>query len=223
MIDMEAVDREIQAARAELADPGNVKGILSLPTRKRIWRAMLDPADDEVSYQHRIRLKITCVRHVLPVWYQGFPDDQRVEDMIALTQDLMDRRTTDIDQARMTAGTFLSNAISDAEPDSTEPEPGESVIYPDPVKDISALVANAASLMVVSACHRDPDMDLWEECDDMVDDDELLPDTLESSYSCASAAAGALNWQPLELTDVPARRAFWTWYLDEAIPTTLAT
>ena len=223
MIDMDAVDREIRAARAELADAGNVKGILSLPTRKRIWRAMLDPDDDEVSYQHRVRLKIACVRHVLPVWYCGFPGDQRVEEMIALTQDLMDRRTTDIDQARLTAGTFLSNAISDAEPDTTEPEPGESVIYPDPVKDVSALVANAASLMVVSACHRDPDMDLWEEFDDMVDDDELLPDTLESSYSCASAAAGALNWMPVEQTDVPARRAFWTWYLDEAIPTTLTT
>ena len=143
--------------------------------------------------------------------------------MIALTQDLMDRRTTDIDQARMTAGTFLSNAISDAEPDSTEPEPGESVIYPDPVKDISSLVADAASMMTISACYRDPDMDLWEECDDMVDDDELLPDTLESSYSCASAAAGALNWQPLEQTDVPARRAFWTWYLNEAIPWALTT
>ena len=98
MIDMTAVDREIRSARAELADPGNVKGILSLPTRVRIWRAMLDP-----------------------------------------------------------------------------------------------------------------------------DDDDLLPDSLESSYSCASAAAGALNWMPLELTDVPARRAFWTWYLNEAIPTTLAT
>ena len=163
MIDMEAVDREIQAARAELADPGNVKGILSLPTRKRIWRAMLDPDDDEVSYQHRIRLKITCVRHVLPVWYRGFPGDQRVEEMIALTQDLMDRRTTDIDQARMTAGTFLSNAISDAEPDSTEPEPGESVIYPDPVKEVSSFVAGGACNMVVSACYRDPDLDILEE------------------------------------------------------------
>ena len=220
---MEAVGREVRAARAELADAGNTKGILSLPTRKRIWRTMLDPDDDETSYQHRIRLKIACVRHVLPVWYQGFPDDQRVEEMIALTQDLMDRRTTDIDQARLTAGTFLSNAISDAEPDTTEPEPGESVIYPDPVKDVSALVANAASLMVVSACHRDPDMDLWEDFDDIVDDDEMLPDTLETSYSCASAAASALNWMPVEQTDIPARRAFWTWYLDEAIPTTLTT
>ena len=66
-------------------------------------------------------------------------------------------------------------------------------------------------------------MDLWEEFDDMVDDDELLPDSLESSYSCASAAASALNWMPVEQTDVPARRAFWAWYLNEAIPTTLAT
>ena len=221
MIDMTAVDREIRSARAGLADPGNVKGILSLPTRVRIWRAMLDPDDDEVSYQHRIRLKITCVRHVLPVWYRGFPDDQRVEDMIALTQDLMDRRTTDIDQAQEDAETFLSSAISAAESD--ELEPGTDVTRTDPVKDISSLVADAASMMTISACYRDPDMDLWEECDDMVDDDELLPDTLESSYSCASAAAGALNWQPLEQTDVPARRAFWTWYLNEAIPTTLAT
>ena len=223
MIDMTAVDREIQAARAELADTGNVKGILSLPTRKRIWRTMLDPDDDEVSYQHRIRLKVACVRHVLPVWYRGFSGDQRVEEMIALTQDLMDRRTMDTDQARMTAGTLLADVIDEAASDDVELEMDASTTKPNSIKNVASLVADAASLMVFSACHRDPDMDLWEECDDMVDDDELLPDTLESSYSCASAAASALNWQPLELTDVPARRAFWTWYLDEAIPTILAT
>ena len=221
MIDMTAVDREIRAARAELADPGNVKGILSLPTRVRIWRAMLDPDDDEVSYQHRIRLKMACVRHVLPVWYQGFPDDQRVEEMIALTQDLMDRRTTDIDQAQEDAESLLVGVIDDVNASATEVKPG--VLKPDATKEASSFVADAASHAVFSACYRDPDMDLWEEFDDMVDDDELLPDSLESSYSCASAAAGALNWMPVEQTDVPARRAFWTWYLDEAIPTTLTT
>ncbi len=221
MIDMDAVDREIRAARAELADTGNVKGILSLPTRKRIWRAMLDPHDDEVSYQHRVRLKIACVRHVLPVWYRGFPGDQRVEEMIALTQDLMDRRITDIDQAQEYAESLLVGVIDDVNASATEVEPG--VLKPDATKEASSFVADAASHAVFSACYRDPDMDLWEEFDDMVDDDELLPDSLESSYSCASAAAGALNWMPVEQTDVPARRAFWTWYLDEAIPTTLAT
>ena len=221
MIDMETVDREIRAARAELAAPGNVKGILSLPTRKRIWRAMLDPADDEVSYQHRVRLKMACVRHVLPVWYRGFPGDQRVEEAIVFTQDLMGRRVTDIRQARRFAENLLDSVMNDLSSSATEVEPG--LLKPDATKEASSFVADAASMMTISACHRDPDMDLWEECDDMVDDDELLPDTLESSYSCASAAASALNWQPLEQTDVPARRAFWTWYLDEAIPTILAT
>ena len=218
---MDAVDREIRAARAELADAGNVKGILSLPTRKRIWRAMLDPHDDEVSYQHRVRLKIACVRHVLPVWYRGFPNDQRVEEAIAFTQDLMGRRVTDIRQARRFAEGLLDSVMNDLSSSATEVEPG--VLKPDATKEASSFVADAASMMTISACYRDPDMDLWEEYDDMVDDDEMLPDTLESSYSCASAAAGALNWQPLEQTDVPARRAFWTWYLDKAIPTVLAT
>ena len=221
MIDMEAVDREVRAARAELADPGNVKGILSLPTRVRIWRAMLDPDDDEVSYQHRIRLKMACVRHVLPVWYRGFPDDQRVEDMIALTQDLMDRRITDIDQAQEYAESLLVGVIDDVNASDTEVEPG--VLKPDATKEASSFVADAASMMTISACYRDPDYDTAEESDDITDDDELLPDSLDESYSCASAAAGALNWMPVEQTDVPARRAFWTWYLDKAIPTTLAT
>ena len=221
MIDMDAVDREIRAARAELADAGNVKGILSLPTRKRIWRAMLDPDDDEVSYQHRIRLKIACVRHVLPVWYRGFPGDQRVEEMIALTQDLMDRRITDIDQAQEYAESLLVGVIDDVNASATEVEPG--VLKPDATKEASSFVADAASMMTISACYRDPDYDTAEESDDITDDDELLPDSLDESYSCASAAAGALNWMPVEQTDVPARRAFWTWYLDEAIPTTLTT
>ena len=221
MIDMTAVDREIRSARAELADPGNVKGILSLPTRVRIWRAMLDPDDDEVSYQHRIRLKIACVQHVHHLWCRAFPEDQRVEEMIALTQDLMDRRTTDIDQAQEYAESLLVGVIDDVNASATEVEPG--VLKPEVTKEIASFVADAASLMATSACSRNPDYDTAEEDDDLTDDDDLLPDSLESSYSCASAAAGALNWMPLELTDVPARRAFWTWYLNEAIPTTLAT
>ena len=221
MIDMETVDREIRAARAELAAPGNVKGILSLPTRKLIWRAMLDPADDEISYQHRVRLKIACVRHVLPVWYRGFPGDQRVEEMITLTQDLMDRRETDTDQAQEDAESLLVGVIDDVNASATEVEPG--LLKPDATKEASSFVADAASMMTISACYRDPDYDTAEESDDITDDDELLPDSLDESYSCASAAAGALNWMPVEQTDVPARRAFWTWYLNEAIPTVLAT
>ena len=36
MIDMDAVDSEVRSARAELADPGNVKDILVLRSEERV-------------------------------------------------------------------------------------------------------------------------------------------------------------------------------------------
>ena len=62
MIDMDAVGREIEAGRAELA--ASDKAILTLATRTRIWRAMLDPQDDEASYRRLIELDMRCVRHI---------------------------------------------------------------------------------------------------------------------------------------------------------------
>jgi len=73
--------------------------------------------------------------------------------------------------------------------------------------------------MVISACHRDPYYVIDEELED---DDELLPDSLDCSYACACAVAGAMNWMPVDRANVEARRAFWMWYLDEAIPAVLS-
>lgn len=50
MIDMDAVSRDIETGRVELA--ASSKAILSLGTRRRIWRAMIDPQNDEASYRH---------------------------------------------------------------------------------------------------------------------------------------------------------------------------
>ena len=80
MIDMGAVRAEVEAALAELLDEeDNPKAILSLGTRKRVWRAMIDPEDPEASYQHRIELKMACVRRVQHYWEQYHPGDQRVQ------------------------------------------------------------------------------------------------------------------------------------------------
>jgi len=89
----------------------------------------------------------------------------------------------------------------------------------DSVVEPATFIADTASHTVISACYRNPDFDIE---DPELDDDELLPDALEASYSCAIAMANAANWQPIEETDVAARREFWTWYLDEAIPQVLA-
>ena len=203
MIDMVAVSREVERGRAELA--ASSEGILSLKQRTRIWVAMDDPDDPEASYRHRTYLKIACVRHVQHYWDRTFPSNPGVEEMLALTQALIDRKA-DPKRAEKQAVQFFEHIIirTDVTPD-LEP---------------AIRVADAASKTVFSACCRNPDYDTAEDEDD---DDELLPDALEPSYSCASAAAGGMNWQPAEELDIEARRAFWTWYLDEAIPTILAT
>ena len=203
MIDMVAVNREVERGRAELA--ASSEGILSLKQRTRIWVAMNDPDDPEASYRHRTYLKIACVRHVQHYWDRTFPSNPGVEEMLALTQALIDRKA-DPKRAEERADEFFEHIIvrADMTPD-LEP---------------AIRVADAASRTVFSACCRNPDYDTAEDEDD---DDELLPDALEPSYSCASAAAGGMNWQPAEELDIEARRAFWTWYLDEAIPWALTT
>ena len=203
MIDMVAVNREVERGRAELA--ASSEGILSLKQRTRIWVAMDDPDDPEASYRHRTYLKIACVRHVQHYWDRTFPSNPGVEEMLALTQALIDRKA-DPKQAEKQAEEFFDDIMA------------HTNVTPD--LEPAIRVADAASKTVFSACCRNPDYDTAEDEDD---DDELLPDALEPSYSCASAAAGGMNWQPAEELDIEARRAFWTWYLDEAIPWALTT
>ena len=203
MIDMVAVSREVERGRAELA--ASSEGILSLKQRTRIWVAMDDPDDPEASYRHRTYLKVACVRHVQHYWDRTFPSNPGVEEMLALTQALIDRKA-DPKRAEERAEDFFDDmmAQTDVTPD-LEPAIG---------------VADAASGTAMTACYRNPDYDI---ADGTEDDDELLPASLEPSYSCASAAAGGMNWQPAEELDIEARRAFWTWYLDVAIPWALTT
>ena len=204
MIDMAALNERIEAGRRELSNSNNIKGILSLATRMQIWKAMLDTDNAERSYRDRTRLNMACVRHVQFILERAFPGDDGIEEMLSLTQELIDQ-TVDTDDAESRSGSFLN----DVEARGTG----------DPAVLSAAMVADAASHMVDSACYRD----LYAEIDEeLVDDDELLPDTLDPSYSCSVAISGATNSMPIEKTDVVARRAFWLWYLDEAIPAVLA-
>lgn len=206
MIDIDSIDREIRSARLELNDSTNVKGILPLRVRKRIWKAMLDPEDIEGTYRRRTSLRILCVEHVKPYWYRAFPHDGRVDEMISLAQDVIEQRE-EADFAQQRAENFLVNVLDEIDDFNSVTEP-------------ASFVADAASSTVISACHRYLDYDIANSAEE---DDERLPDALDTSYCCASAAAKVLNWMPAEETNVAARRAFWLWYLDEAIPAVLAS
>ena len=207
MIDMDAVRAEVEAARAGLLDEeDNPKAILPLGTRKRVWRAMIDPDDPEASYRRRIELKMACVRRVQHYWEQYYPGDQRVSQMLDLAQSLIDGQETNTRKALKQAKKFRKDVWTD---DSDCSEEDERATY----------AAYGAVFMVVSACSRDPYDDIT---GPETNDSDLLPDTIETSYSCACTETGAANIIRVNQTDVPARRAFWLWYLDEAIPTVLA-
>ena len=207
MIDMGAVRVEVEAARVELLDEeDNPKAILSLGARKRVWRAMIDPEGPEASYRHRIELKMACVRRVQHYWEQCHPGDQRVQEMLDLAQRLIDGQETNTRKALKQAKKFRKDVWTDDSDWSKEGDRATDAAY-------------GAAFMVVSACSRDPYADIT---GPETNDTQLLPDSVETSYACACAATGAMNGVKIHKTDVPARRAFWLWYLDEAIPAVLA-
>ena len=201
MIDIMTLAAEIKIAATEVG--ADSKGILSIGRRVRICAAMIDTQDAERSYRLRISLQKECVRHVQHLWAASFPNNPSLENMLTLAHQVVERQVS-ADRAEIEAHRFFQSLGNDA----TNPE-----------NDKAIFVANAAQHMVISACHRDPYYVIDEELED---DDELLPDSLDCSYACACAVAGAMNWMPVDRANVEARRAFWMWYLDEAIPAVLS-
>ena len=199
-MDYNSLQKEIQRAHTELTK--NNKGILSIGARMRLWEAMIDASQPEASYRRRTYLDMLCVRKVQYIWEQTFRGRPDINEMLSLAVSLTENRV-DADDAERSAYRFFQSLGNDA----TNPE-----------NDKAIFVANAAQHMVISACHRDPYYVIDEELED---DDELLPDSLDCSYACACAVAGGMNWRPAAEVDVEARRAFWMWYLNEAIPSVL--
>ena len=202
MINIPTVSESIKQARTNLAN--NPKGILSLGDRKRIWISMNDPDNFEVSYLNRTQLKVMCVNHVKPIWSHILPANPGIDRMLQLTHSLM-KKSVDPGAAEDEAFYFFQDLSTSVESNA--------------VTNPALMVADAAASIVISACYRNPDYDT---VDNDIDDEELAPDSYETSYTCASAAAGAMNWMPVDRANVEARRAFWMWYLDEAIPAVLS-
>ncbi|RRD43177.1 Imm5 family immunity protein [Buchananella hordeovulneris] len=175
------------------------RGILPLPSRRRVWSALIVPGDDPVSCRRLWALKAACVEHSLSFWYRAFPDDNRVSEYLELARKV-EAGLVDGNEADLAATRFWQSLLQTVEfDDVTEP---------------AVFVADAAVKIVRAAASHDPRFDI---VDEIADDDELGPDSYESSYLCA-AAFGGMNWQHPPAIDVEARRGFWRWYLTQAVP-----
>ena len=200
MIDIMTLAAEIKIVATEVG--ADSKGILSIGRRMRIYAAMIDTQDAECSYRLRISLQEKCVRHVQHLWTASFPNIPSLEDMLTLAHRVVERQVS-ADRAEIEAHRFFQSLDR---------------VATNPVNHRAIMVADAARQLIASTCYRDPYADIDGTIED---DDELLPDSLDCSYACACAVAGAMNWMPVDRANVEARRAFWMWYLNEAIPSVL--
>jgi len=200
MIDIMTLAAEIKIAATEVGVDS--KGILSIGRRMRIYAAMIDTQDVERSYRLRISLQKKCVRHVQHLWTASFPNNPSLEDMLTLAHRVVERQVS-ADRAEIEAHRFFQSL-------------GRAAT--NPVNHRAIMVADAARQLIASTCYRNPYADIDGTIED---DDDLLPDSLDCSYACACAVAGGMNWRPADEVDVEARRAFWMWYLNEAIPSVL--
>ena len=188
-----AIQDSMAAARDDLArDP---EGALSLGRRTVIWRDLAALADARTGYERRVRLNTACVRHVLDRWEERFPGDPGVERML----DIAGQRV---------AGEIADDSAGDQR-DRFYVDVVETRKYPG---DASAMFVGLAAANTVIEARIEDNEDAIPEAED---DEQLDPEAYDTSYMCASAAARGLNGRP---ADVSARRAFWNWYLDTAIP-----
>jgi len=193
------LEQRIAEARTVLDQRGD--GRLPLPQRRRVREAFgpwepLDAPTAPPGLRRRVELARLAAERVLPVWYAEAEGDHGPEQMLEFAE----RR--------------LNREISEAEADDLADRFRVHAERLASRKQISqrALAAGEAARLVLAAA----DLDDYAEHAPDADDGDIDPDNWEAAYVAAIAAAG----YPDE--DVEARRAFWRWYLDEAVPTAWA-
>jgi len=174
-------------------------GELPLGQRKRIY-ALLGPesrdADNRptgVGYRRRVLLDVLAAQRALPVWERAHPGDRRPQRMLLLANGVV-RGTVD----RATAEREMSNFLVDVGSETNPQDPGPGY-------------AGTAAASVVSTARVDRHHDDFAAAES---DADLDADAWPTDFLASEAAALATS--PEE--NAEDRRAFWQWFLTEAVP-----
>lgn len=185
----------------------NRDGALPLCVRRALWRALdqagarpLEPRRDTWGHRRRVLVDEAIVRRLRPIWQERFPHDPRLEEALAAAHGVVFDGTDKHDARRVlgelwTLGDDLSRDALTA----------------------SHVAHAAASLIATALEDKTPQMGLAEH----IDDDDLDPYWWETAFWAALAEAGG---EPgAEASDAAARRMFWSWYINEAVPEAAAS
>jgi len=186
------VSLAVANARSEVAT--DAAGILSLKSRKRMWHALAAGLDERVGWAARVKLDALCVRRVMPIWAARFDPDE-IKAMLSLA-DAVVAGSLDANDAAQQRDRFYTDVVDNREYGSDPPP-----MY----------VGHAAANTVIEAMTPNH-VDAMPQADD---DEHLDPESYLPCYLAACATAGGMNDRP---ASSERRRAFWLWYLDEAVP-----
>jgi hypothetical protein len=201
-----AIPRDLQgvlsAARAALA--ANMAGELVLPQRRRIWTALgprvMDGKRAKASpgLNRRAALAHACAVRVLPVWLEAWPKNDRPSVVLEAAQAYL-ARATDFDAAWKAKEDF-SAMLEERQCAG---------------KHFPAVYAGYAAGRALTVAIYDETWDP-EHVDEQQLDQNLDPYQWDAALYASAAAAGSFTWEPR--ASVAPRRAFWEWYLTEAVP-----
>lgn len=186
------LEQQLRQAR-EVLD-ARADGHLPLPVRRRL-RAVWGFGEE--GRRRRYALERLAVEHVLGRWEAERPGDRRPQEMLELADAVATRHADGVQAAQRAVA--MSNELDDLFEEGVD----EAAVY-------AGLAAAAAH--TVAECGEEPEL-----LEDPSDDQDRDSETWESAFWASLAAAPSLpKMQPAE--HVEPRRAFWRWYLDEAVP-----
>jgi hypothetical protein len=192
-------DIAARVARARDVLESRPDGRLPLPERRAIralfgpWEYDGDGGDAPPGLRRRAALARASAEHVLPVWKAEAPDDDGPERMLALADDVLERRI----EAR--------RAVEEAQRFSVH---ASDLASTGQISQSANAAGQAARSAVLAAVAGDYGDDLPPD----TDDDDLDPDAWEAEFEASFAATDYPDQDPEDL------RRYWRWYLDEAVP-----
>jgi len=190
----QTLEAAIHEAGAALA--ASPRGDLPRSHREAIWIALGHPDGD--GRRRRTRLGRFAVEEVLPVWESSWPGDRTPHRLLALADAVLEGKTGREEGVRLRNQSF--DAVDDLSNRSRDKIP---------------VGVGYAAAQTVSTALGDEALNPKEVHPDL-DDDDVEPEEHDPSYFAAAVRAGGPPWDPA--SSVERRRAFWEWWLAEAVP-----
>ncbi|RRD03885.1 hypothetical protein EII34_11905 [Arachnia propionica] len=173
-----------------------------------VWQALLQDPGTPASRSRIARLEGACVRHVQPIWDAAHPGDPAVEQRLQLAEDLLEGRVVlPAEDPRLDLEAFIEWVTSH--------HGGEY----DSATAPALFVLDAAQRALITAgwAARGHGARSFLDCPEGYLDADDDPWSTAADHACACAVGGA-PWEEPARVDLAARRRFWTWWLDVAVP-----